>query len=74
MFNNMEYLKDKYEFIDIPEYLSNIVFDPQTSGGLLVSCSSEDAEKMLEELNKLEIKSHIIGTVAEKQEKSILFK
>ena len=33
-----------------------------------------NSEKILEELNKLEIKSHIIGTVAEKQEKSILFK
>ena len=74
MFNNMEYLKGKYEFIDIPEYLSNIVFDPQTSGGLLISCSKEDAPKILEELNELEIKSHIIGTVTEKQEKSILFK
>ena len=74
MFNNMEYLKGKYEFIDIPEYLSNIVFDPQTSGGLLISCSREDAPKILEELNELEIKSHIIGTVTEKQEKSILFK
>ena len=74
MFNNMEYLKGKYEFIDVPKYLSNIVFDPQTSGGLLFSCSEEDSEKILAELNKLEIKSAIIGKVTEKQEKLIVLK
>ena len=74
MYNNMEHLKGKYEFIDIPEYLSNIVFDPQTSGGLLVACSEEDAQEILKELNQLEIKSSIIGKVIEKQEKAIILK
>lgn len=74
MFNNMEYLKGKYDFIDVPKYLSDIVFDPQTSGGLLFSCSKEDSEKILNELNELEIKSAIVGKVIEKQEKSIVLK
>lgn len=74
MFNNMEYLKGKYDFINVPKYLSDIVFDPQTSGGLLFSCSKEDSEKILKELNELEIKSAIVGKVIEKQEKSIVLK
>lgn len=74
MYNNMEYLKDKYEFIEIPEYLSNIVFDPQTSGGLLISCSKSEAEKMIVELDSLDMKSAVIGSVIEKKEKAILFK
>ncbi|KYH34503.1 selenide, water dikinase [Clostridium tepidiprofundi DSM 19306] len=62
-YNNRMYLDEKYILKDVPEWFEDILFDPQTSGGLLISCSKEEAKKMLFELNKLEIKSSIIGEV-----------
>jgi selenide,water dikinase len=35
----------------IPDYMADILFDPQTSGGLLISVSSEKARKLLERMH-----------------------
>lgn len=53
---------------------AELLFDAQTSGGLLAALPGDDAKKAIEELNALEIKSKLIGIVTEKQEKSIVFK
>jgi selenide,water dikinase len=53
---------------------TELLFDAQTSGGLLAALPEDDAVKAVRELNHLEIKSKIIGTVTAKQEKSIVFK
>ncbi len=62
-YNNRGYLDGKYQLVDLEEWLEDMLFDPQTSGGLLVSISKNKASEMLKELNKLEIKSSIIGEV-----------
>ena len=49
--------------------LEEIMYDPQTSGGLLISVPEEEAQELLERLNTLEIKSAIVGKVIPKQEK-----
>ena len=69
---NRNYLQDKVDFKikDFP--LEEIMYDPQTSGGLLISLPSEYAEELLEKLNKLEIKSAVVGKVIKKQEKDII--
>src|SRR3712207_9257449 len=41
-YNNRKYLEGKYEIINQPQWLEDILFDPQTSGGLLISCRSEE--------------------------------
>ena len=46
-------------------------FDPQTSGGLLVSIEKSDAEQCLEELKALGLPCAIVGEVTEKREKKI---
>lgn len=53
---------------------AELIFDAQTSGGLLVTLGPEDAQGALDELNTLEIKSRVIGKVTGRQEKSIVFK
>ena len=54
--------------------LEEIMYDPQTSGGLLVSVPEEEAQELLERLNTLEIKSAIVGKVIPKQEKAVIVK
>ena len=54
--------------------LEEIMYDPQTSGGLLISVPESEAPKLLERLNTLEIKSAIVGKVIPKQEKAVIVK
>ena len=71
-YNNKAYLKGKYELCETEEWLEDILFDPQTSGGLLVSCSVAEAEKLMSRLNELELKSQIIGEVIPLRDKHII--
>ena len=54
--------------------LEEIMYDPQTSGGLLISVPESEAPELLERLNTLEIKSAIVGKVIPKQEKAVIVK
>lgn len=71
-YNNEEYLSDK---IDLSDKLSraniDVLFDPQTSGGLLLSMREEDA---LIFLSRFTGKAAIIGKVIEKKEKDVIVK
>lgn len=71
-YNNRTYLQGKYELRDVPEWMEDILFDPQTSGGLLFSCSEEESEKILKELNELKLKSSIVGKVLPYKESYIV--
>lgn len=68
---NEDAIKGKIDFGDTKEWIRQVGFDPQTSGGLLCSIDASDVDKAMEELSKLEIKSAIIGEVIEKKEKAI---
>lgn len=64
---NIEFISGCVEFSDgIPEPVRNLLYDPQTSGGLLVSCSAPDAPRLLNELLERHISAREIGTVTEK--------
>lgn len=67
-YNNRKHLEGKLMFKSKPpQYLEDIMFDPQTSGGLLFAVPEEKAEKLLQllsERNKTECA--IIGKVKEK--------
>ncbi len=55
--NNRNYIGGRVEFINDDFALQEVLFDPQTSGGLCVAVSPEDSLKIIEEFrdNKLEI-------------------
>lgn len=53
---------------------AELLFDAQTSGGLLAALPEEQAAAAMEELNTLDIKSAVIGKVIPGQDKAILFK
>lgn len=54
----------KFEFDDYA--LEEVLFDPQTSGGLLVSVPKTEANKLLLELQSKGLTAGIIGTVTER--------
>lgn len=68
---NEDAIKNKIDFGNTPEWMKQVGYDPQTSGGLLCSIDANDAEKALEELAKLDIKSAIIGEVIAKADRAI---
>ena len=53
--------------------MEDLVFDPQTSGGLLLAVPSEEANALAEELSGMDIFGGIIGYVTERQEKAVVF-
>lgn len=71
-YNNRQYVGNSVVFSpDVPRELQDIMFDPQTSGGLLISVAEADAEPMLRELKESGIVSGIIGMVQPQAEWAI---
>ncbi len=64
-YNNRKYMRGKYQLKNVEAWMEDILFDPQTSGGLLLSLPKEDGEKLMYELNTLPIESSIVGEVKE---------
>ena len=71
-FRNREYLGQSVAFAqDVPLPLQDILCDPQTSGGLLVSVPEKDAKALLERLEETCQDAAIIGQVLPQESVSI---
>lgn len=71
---NRNFVEPYIEFERIDFALQEILFDPQTSGGLLFSVNPKDADKVLKELKALELPCNIIGEITKLQAKEIIIK
>ena len=60
------------QFEDVSFAMEEILFDPQTSGGLLISLAKEDAPALLDKLKDAGLPAEIVGEVLEKTEPEIL--
>ncbi|APX72199.1 selenide, water dikinase SelD [Companilactobacillus allii] len=63
---NRNFLNGKINFTFEDNALEEVLYDPQTSGGLLFSIDPEYTDEVLEKLNKLTLKSSCIGKVVDK--------
>jgi len=64
---NIEFVSCCVEFADgIPEEVRNLLYDPQTSGGLLLAVSAADAPRLLGTLGERQVLAKQIGQVATK--------
>lgn len=69
---NRNFLKDKVKFINVPDYMQEILLDPQTSGGMLLSVSPKDAKELMKELDDLELRSSIVGEVQDRKDANVI--
>ena len=60
---NRAFAQPHVEAASIPEYVQNLLYDPQTSGGLLIAVDSNDAETLLGKLSGNVPSARIIGRV-----------
>lgn len=73
-YRNREYLEEDVESRISGTWQEDLIYDPQTSGGLLIAVSEEEAPELLKRLHTLELPSAMIGKVTEKQEKFLILK
>jgi selenide, water dikinase len=75
-YRNKEFRSNMVELAgDIPDYMKDILFDPQTSGGLLISVSAAKAELLLNRLHKAGVpEAAIIGEVVGQPVERIVIK
>lgn len=72
-YSNMKYIGDKVKFNkEVPEEIRDILFDPQTSGGLLISVPGDKLNELLEELKGSPTQVAVVGEVVEQRECSII--
>lgn len=68
-YSNKNYLGDNVSFDEnVPEAIRDILYDPQTSGGLLISVPKELSGELMKALKNLPTKYGIIGEVVEREE------
>ena len=70
---NRDYFSCRVEWGTVGESLKNILLDPQTSGGLLVSLPERRAGSMEKLLLQQGFSARVIGSVAESGEKRLAF-
>ena len=75
-FRNLKFVEEHVEFASDLDYnLKMLMLDPQTSGGLLISCAKDISEDILEDLSYSGYhKSSIVGHVLEKNSNSKLLR
>ncbi len=73
-YKNKGYTIDQVDTGGAGEYIMDLLYDPQTSGGLLFSVEEKYAEKIINDMREtgLDTKTAVIGTVTEEQEKLLI--
>ena len=72
-YKNRGYSGKQVDMSQVEEHYVDLLYDPQTSGGLLISVPPEEVENIMKEFEEkqMDTKVSIIGKVVEKDEKLI---
>ena len=72
-YKNREHCENLVDAEQVDEYVTDLMYDPQTSGGLLFSLPQEYSENFISELKhaELDTKVSVIGRVLEREKKLI---
>lgn len=68
---NRKFLQGKVNLVGLTMPMEEILFDPQTSGGLLISVDKADVEELLKELSNLELPCCMVGEVVPRDDYNI---
>lgn len=71
---NRNFLKDKVYFENVSFAMEEVLYDPQTSGGLLISVARKDAQEFIRMLQDKQLVCGIVGEVIEQKEYEIYVK
>lgn len=75
MYNNLEYLQNKFTLgSKVTQELQDVLIDPQTSGGLLLSILEKDVKEFLSRIEAFTPYARVVGQVIDKGDKSIVIK
>ncbi len=70
---NMEFRGSFVENLNtLEDYKKSIIFDPQTSGGLLFTIDKDQADAILSKLKEENIDAYVVGTITENKETVIV--
>jgi selenide,water dikinase len=74
-YSNRKHIGDKVKFAgNISEDIQDVLFDPQTSGGLLISVPKDNVDLLLENLKNTPNEFAVIGEVVEKEDVYLIVK
>lgn len=65
---NRNHVEAFVHFLDISFGMEEVLFDPQTSGGLLLAVHPEDADDMVKRMQECGLPAAIVGEITEKTE------
>lgn len=68
---NRNHLESYVRFENISFAMEEVLFDPQTSGGLLIAVRSDQAEELLAELQEEGLPARTVGKILEKEDTEI---
>lgn len=69
---NRNFMAGKIDITGVPAALQEILFDPQTSGGLLISVAAESAQKLCDAVRQDDPAAAIIGEVIERKDMAVI--
>ena len=69
---NRNHAGEAVRFENVPFAMEEVLFDPQTSGGLLIALPQESAPALEAKLQAVGLPAAIVGTITEKKQEAIL--
>ncbi|GHV68277.1 selenide, water dikinase [Spirochaetia bacterium] len=69
---NRNYIAESIDISCVTQAMEEIVFDPQTSGGLLIAVEAEFAQRLCDEIKEDDPSAAIIGEVIKREDKAVI--